>query len=158
MTTITSTRPAPTGRSGGLGYLPGVDGLRAVAVAAVVLFHARVVDGGFIGVDVFFVISGFLITALAVGEIDRTGRLAPARFWGRRARRLLPAMYLVCAAVVVWTVLNPPAPRQFARDVVATLAYVANWTRVRDGDEYFAAHDEPSLLEHTWSLAVEEQF
>ncbi len=144
-------------RGGRLGYLPGLDGLRAVAVSAVFLFHADVVPGGFLGVDVFFVISGFLITALAIGEIERTGSLSLGKFWGRRARRLLPALYLLVAAVVVWALIDG-IPDLLGGDVVATLAYVANWARVGDGYEYFAAYDQPSLLEHTWSLAVEEQF
>ncbi len=147
----------PVERGGRLGYLPGLDGLRAVAVSAVFLFHADVVPGGFLGVDVFFVISGFLITALAIGEIERTGSLSLGKFWGRRARRLLPALYLLVAAVVAWAFIDG-VPDGLGRDVVATLAYVANWVRVGDGYEYFAAYDQPSLLEHTWSLAVEEQF
>ena len=148
---------ASSSRGGRLGYLPGVDGLRAVAVSAVFLFHADVLPGGFLGVDVFFVISGFLITALAVGEIERTGGLALGKFWGRRARRLLPALYLLCAAVVGWALIDG-VPDRLGREGIATLAYVANWARLGDGYEYFAAYDEPSLLEHTWSLAVEEQF
>ena len=147
----------PVERGGRLGYLPGLDGLRAVAVSAVFLFHADVVPGGFLGVDVFFVISGFLITALAIGEIERTGSLSLGGFWGRRARRLLPALYLLVGAVVVWALIDG-IPDGLGRDVVATLAYIANWVRVGDGYEYFAAYEEPSLLEHAWSLAVEEQF
>jgi peptidoglycan/LPS O-acetylase OafA/YrhL len=148
---------SPIERGGRLGYLPGLDGLRAVAVSAVFLFHADVVPGGFLGVDVFFVISGFLITALAIGEIERTGTLSLSQFWSRRARRLLPALYVLCTGVVAWALIDG-VPERLGRDVFATLAYVANWARLGEGYEYFAAYDEPSLLEHTWSLAVEEQF
>ena len=144
-------------RGGRLGYLPGLDGLRAIAVSAVFLFHADVLPGGFLGVDVFFVISGFLITALAIGEIEHTGGLALGKFWARRARRLLPALYLLCAAVIAWALIDG-VPDRLGREVLATLAYVANWARLADGYEYFAAYEEPSLLEHTWSLAIEEQF
>lgn len=151
--------PAPGDhRQSALGYLAGLDGLRGIAVSAVFLFHANVLSGGFLGVDVFFVISGFLITALAVNEIELSGRLSIGRFWARRVRRLLPAMYLLCSAVVLWALANPPVPSELGRDVVSTLTYVANWVRVGDGYEYFAAYAEPSLLEHTWSLAIEEQF
>jgi peptidoglycan/LPS O-acetylase OafA/YrhL len=142
-----------------LGYLPGVDGLRAVSVLAVFLFHAGVLDGGFIGVDVFFVISGFLITALAITEIERVGRLGLGAFWARRARRLLPALMLVCATVLVYSVIEGGAAlRRVGRDVTATILYVANWAQIGDGRDYFASYDAPPLLQHAWSLAVEEQF
>ena len=149
---------SPPSRSGRLGYLPGLDGLRALAVSAVFLHHAGVLDGGFLGVDVFFVISGFLITALAVGEIERSGRLGLGAFWGRRARRLLPALFALCAAVIAWAAFADEPIESLGREVAATVLYVANWDRLREGYEYFAAYEEPSLLEHTWSLAIEEQF
>ena len=142
-----------------LGYLPGIDGLRAVAVSAVFLFHAGVLDGGFIGVDVFFVISGFLITALALAEIERDGHLRLGAFWARRARRLLPALMLVCAAVLVYSVAEGGAAlRRAGRDITTTMLYVANWAQIGDGRDYFASYDAPPLLQHAWSLAVEEQF
>jgi peptidoglycan/LPS O-acetylase OafA/YrhL len=142
-----------------LKYEPGVDGLRALSVGAVFLFHAGVVSGGFIGVDVFFVISGYLITALALAEIDRTDRLALGSFWARRARRLLPAMLLVCAAVLGYSVIEGGgALQRVGRDVGYALLYVANWGQVGQGRDYFALYESPSLLEHAWSLAVEEQF
>jgi peptidoglycan/LPS O-acetylase OafA/YrhL len=142
-----------------LGYLPALDGLRAVSVGAVFLFHAGVVSGGFVGVDVFFVISGFLITGLALVEIEDTGRLSLGGFWSRRARRLLPALFVLCAAVVVHAaVVGDGAARRVGRDVIGALAYVSNWTQLGAGRSYFARYEEPSLLEHTWSLAVEEQF
>jgi peptidoglycan/LPS O-acetylase OafA/YrhL len=146
-------------RSGRLAYLPGVDGLRAVAVIAVFLFHAGVLDGGFIGVDVFFVISGYLITALAISEIERNGRLGLGAFWARRARRLLPALMLVCGAVLVYSIAEGGAAlRRVGRDITATILYVANWAQIGAGRDYFAAYDAPPLLQHAWSLAVEEQF
>ncbi|MGK0274706.1 MAG: peptidoglycan/LPS O-acetylase OafA/YrhL [Ilumatobacter sp.] len=117
------------------------------------------VSGGFIGVDVFFVISGYLITALALAEIDRTDRLALGSFWARRARRLLPAMLLVCAAVLGYSVIEGGgALQRVGRDVGYALLYVANWGQVGQGRDYFALYESPSLLEHAWSLAVEEQF
>ena len=149
---------APSSRSGRLGYLPGLDGLRALAVSAVFLHHAGVLEGGFLGVDVFFVISGFLITALAVDEIERSGRLRLGPFWGRRARRLLPALFALCAVVAAWAAFADEPARSLRREVTATILYVANWDRLREGYEYFAAYEEPSLLEHTWSLSIEEQF
>ncbi|MEM9041675.1 MAG: acyltransferase [Actinomycetota bacterium] len=153
-----SDAAVPGDRGRGLGYLPGLDGLRAVAVAAVFAFHAGVLDGGFLGVDVFFVISGFLITGLAVQEIESEGRLRLGAFWARRARRLLPAVIALCAAVVAWSFTGGRRTDSLDGEVTSTLLYVANWHRLRSGYEYFAAYDEPSLLEHTWSLAVEEQF
>ena len=140
-------------------YEPGIDGLRALSVGAVFLFHAGAVSGGFIGVDVFFVISGYLITALALAEIDRNDRLALGAFWASRARRLLPAMLLVCAAVVGYSLIaGGGALQRVGRDVGYALLYVANWGQVGQGRDYFALYESPSLLEHAWSLAVEEQF
>lgn len=149
----------PTVQPPRLGYEPGLDGLRAVAVSAVFLFHAGVLSGGFIGVDVFFVISGFLITSLIVSEIERNGRLALGAFWARRARRLLPAIYAVMAAAIVYSLWEGGAAlRRIGEDVVATMFYVANWAQLSEGRDYFAQYEAEPLLEHTWSLAVEEQF
>lgn len=142
-----------------LGHLPALDGLRALAVIAVFLFHAGAISGGFVGVDVFFVVSGFLITALAITEIEQLGGLRLGAFWARRARRLLPAVFLLCAAVIVASAsLGGGAARRVGRDVLSTLAYVANWTQVGEGRDYFARYETPSLLHHAWSLAIEEQF
>jgi peptidoglycan/LPS O-acetylase OafA/YrhL len=146
-------------RGSAITYLPGLDGLRALAVGAVFLFHAGVTSGGFIGVDVFFVISGFLITAIAVAEVERTDRLSLGRFWARRVRRLLPAMLVVVGAVLVYSIAEGGAAlRRVGRDAASTLLYVANWAQIGEGRDYFAAYDAPPLLEHAWSLAVEEQF
>jgi peptidoglycan/LPS O-acetylase OafA/YrhL len=142
--------------------VPALDGVRGLAVAAVVAFHLgiRRVRGGLLGVDVFFVLSGYLITGLVLSEWRTTGDVSLARFWGRRARRLLPALLLVLVVVAVssrW--LLPPDQLPAVRgDVLATLFYVANWHSVIAHHGYFAAFAAPSPLLHTWSLAVEEQF
>ncbi|MEP1124852.1 MAG: acyltransferase family protein [Ilumatobacter sp.] len=142
-----------------LPYLPGLDGLRAVAVGAVFLFHAGVVDGGFIGVDVFFVVSGFLITSIALAEVDTTGRLALGRFWARRVRRLYPALAALTAAVAAYSFAQGGRVlERMPGDVISTLLYFANWFQVGEDRDYFATYDSPPLLEHAWSLAVEEQF
>ena len=131
---------------------------------AVVAFHGGALRGGFIGVDVFFAISGYLITGLALSEIDASGRLDLVGFWIRRARRLLPALFLVVTTTLAVVFVADQsfdtdiAPSDLSTDVLATIAYVANWTRAFGGDPYFDAYEAPSLLQHTWSLAVEEQF
>src|SRR5215468_10232026 len=115
-------------------YRPALDGVRALAVAAVVLFHAGVpgLTGGFLGVDAFFVLSGFLITSLLLAEHDKRGRIGLAAFWGRRARRLLPALLvmLVFVAVAGRRVLPPVELRLLRGDALATLGYVANWRMI----------------------------
>ena len=144
------------------GYVPALDGIRALAVVAVLAFHGGVswMEGGFLGVDAFFVLSGYLITALLLRERARTGRIDLVAFWGRRARRLLPALLLVVATV---TVVAPPIlPEQEVRllrgDGLAALFYVANWRMISRGGDYFAQTAAPSPLQHTWSLGIEEQF
>ncbi|MCU1353208.1 MAG: hypothetical protein JWM05_2417, partial [Acidimicrobiales bacterium] len=145
-----------------LGYQPALDGLRAVAVSAVVLYHGGVSwgRGGFLGVDVFFVISGFLITTLLVEEWRATGRIALGEFWARRVRRLLPALALVLVAVAAYAALLAPdvTRRALRADGLATLFYVANWRLVLSHQSYFEQLAGPSPLLHTWSLAVEEQW
>lgn len=144
------------------GRVPALDGLRAVAVAAVLAFHGGMpgASGGFLGVDAFFVLSGYLITSLLLAESARTGRVDLAAFWGRRARRLLPALLLVVVAVAVGArVLLPPEELRLLRgDGAAALLYVANWRMIDRGSDYFAQTAAPSPLEHTWSLGIEEQF
>lgn len=154
---------APTGRPGGttLSYLPGLDGMRALAVIAVLLYHAGLawVPGGFLGVEVFFVISGYLITALLLAEWRQKGSIDLKAFWLRRARRLLPALYLLLVGTLAFAVLF--LPEEVARlrdDVVAALGYVTNWLLIFSQESYFEAAGRPSLLQHLWSLAVEEQF
>ena len=145
-----------------IGYQPALDGIRALAVAAVVLFHAGVagLDGGFLGVDTFFVLSGFLITSLLLTEHRRTGRLDLGRFWIRRARRLLPALLAMLLTTVVagHILLDPDALGLLRTDAYATLAYIANWRMIFRGTGYVAATAAPSPLQHTWSLGIEEQF
>ncbi len=144
------------------GRRPWLDGVRALAVTAVVLYHGGVgwMPGGFLGVDAFFVLSGYLITSLLLKELDRTGRIDLWAFWGRRARRLLPALLAMLAAVAVYGAVFLPT-RQLTSlrdDAFATLLYVANWRFIFSGTGYFAQFADPSLLLHTWSLAIEEQF
>jgi peptidoglycan/LPS O-acetylase OafA/YrhL len=143
-------------------FRPDIEGLRAVAVIAVVLFHAGVpgVGGGFIGVDVFFVVSGFLITGLLWREASNTGSVRLARFYGARARRLLPAAVTVlvatCAASAV--LLPPLQARSVIGDGIASALYVGNYRFAIQGTDYLAADAPPSPMQHYWSLGVEEQF
>ena len=143
-------------------YVPGLDGLRGVAVIAVLLFHGGVswAKGGFLGVDAFFVLSGYLITALLLGEWAGEGTISLRAFWIRRARRLLPAMLAVVMAVAAYgTWLLPADAKESLRgDGLATLGYVANWRFVVSDASYFGAAELPSPLRHMWSLAIEEQF
>jgi len=149
---------APQDKSG---YLPGLDGIRAIAVAAVVLYHlqAPFADGGLLGVSVFFTLSGFLITSLLLTEFDRSGRIALGSFWVRRARRLLPAILLLVPVVVIATfVARPDRLAAVTRDGLYALLYVANWATILRGGDYFQRFSGPGPLDHLWSLAIEEQF
>ena len=144
-----------------LPYLPGLDGVRAVAVVAVLLFHlpARLLPGGFLGVDVFFVLSGFLITTLLLAELEGTGRVRFGQFYLRRARRLLPALIavLVVSTLLVLTVARDAAA-VFRQDAIAALTYTTNWWYIFDARTYFELLGRPPLLQHLWSLGIEEQF
>jgi peptidoglycan/LPS O-acetylase OafA/YrhL len=142
-------------------YRPGLDGLRALAVVGVLLYHAGVhwVPGGFLGVDLFFVLSGYLITSLLVAEVERTGAISFADFFRRRAWRLLPALGLVLVATTAALVLFWPQELAKVRgDIVASFGYVTNWWFIVRHQSYFQATGRPSPLQHLWSLAVEEQF
>ncbi len=146
---------------GEMGYLPGLDGVRALAVLGVLLYHADAtwLGGGFLGVDVFFVLSGFLITSLILEEFDRSGRVDFAKFYLGRARRLLPALLLMLAAVAIAVAFfYRDAAAQTRQDIVASLFYVNNWWYVLADQSYFEAIGRPPVLKHLWSLAVEEQF
>jgi peptidoglycan/LPS O-acetylase OafA/YrhL/lysophospholipase L1-like esterase len=143
-----------------LSYRPALDGLRAVAVMAVIAYHfgAGWLQGGFLGVDLFFVLSGYLITSLLLLEWGRSHTIHFGGFWARRARRLLPALFLVLIAVALWGrfVLVSDQWGALRSDSIWTLFYGANWHFIWSGQSYFTA--EPSMLRHAWSLAIEEQF
>lgn len=144
-----------------LGYLPGLDGLRALAVMAVLVFHgdASWLPGGYLGVEVFFVLSGFLITTLLLREWRREGTISLTEFWGRRARRLLPALFVLLVATLSYALLfEADEVVRLREDTLAALAYVTNWFLIFGDQPYFATAERPSLLQHLWSLAVEEQF
>jgi peptidoglycan/LPS O-acetylase OafA/YrhL len=144
-----------------LPYMPGIDALRAIAVLAVFAYHvgAGWMPGGFLGVDVFFVISGYLITALLLGEYRRTGHLDVLRFWLRRARRLLPAVAVMIAVTLFLAAIFIPEDIHDLRgDAVASLLYVNNWHLIFSDQSYFEQFARPSLFRHLWSLSVEEQF
>jgi len=139
-----------------------LDGVRALAVAGVVLYHGGVsaLRGGFLGVDVFFVLSGFLITSLLVVELEHRGHLSLGRFYERRARRLLPALVLLIGLVTVYASVGVPhgSIPSLPGQVLGTMAYVGNWTLISGHATYFTLGLPPSPLQHTWSLAIEEQF
>ncbi len=143
-----------------MGYQPSLDGLRALSVGVVLLYHAGFswMHGGFFGVEVFFVVSGFLITSLLLDEHERTGGVSLRHFWHRRARRLFAALAAVLLAVAVWTALWGSAEQrsQVRREVVWSIFYVNNWGQILGNVPYFAG--DPSMLRHLWSLAVEEQW
>ena len=154
--------PHQSSPTSGSEYLPAIDGLRAVAVAAVVAYHLGLpwARGGFLGVDLFFVLSGFLITGLLLREREQTGRIDLAHFYRRRARRLLPALFLMLAAVSAWVAATGTAAdvTSLRADAVAAVGYVANWRLVLSHSGYFAQFSAPSPLRHAWSLAIEEQY
>src|SRR5580698_5573861 len=145
-----------------LAYLPALDGMRACAVLAVMMFHGGIphMDGGFMGVDAFFVLSGFLITSLLLGEWRQALTIKLGAFWARRARRLLPALLLMLLFVAFFaSVIVPKGTYGALRlDALATLLYVSNWHFILVNSNYFNETSASSPLLHTWSLAVEEQF
>jgi peptidoglycan/LPS O-acetylase OafA/YrhL len=141
-----------------LGRRPGLDAVRGLAVAGILLFHSAPdwFSGGFLSVDVFFVLSGFLITTLVLGEVDSTGKLSLRGFWTRRAKRLVPALVVVAAAVVVAAYAGAYRGAPIGRDVIGAFTWSSNW--VQSGGDYFAQVEAPSPMENFWSLAIEEQF
>jgi peptidoglycan/LPS O-acetylase OafA/YrhL len=145
-----------------LSYIPALDGVRAFAVLGVMAYHGDIswLPAGFLGVDAFFVLSGFLITSLLISEWQRRGTIFLGQFWARRARRLLPALLMLLVFVVLYANFVAPAGTYpgLRLDSLSTLFYVANWHFILIGSNYFDQTSLPSLLTHTWSLAVEEQF
>ncbi|WGV57122.1 acyltransferase family protein [Brevibacillus brevis] len=142
-------------------YMAGIDGLRALAVLAVIIYHLNYdwAPGGLLGVGIFFVLSGYLITDLLIAEWNRNGRLDMKNFWLRRARRLLPALFLMLFVVVAGVAILSPAQLETIRgDVGAAVLYMSNWWLVFHDVSYFEKFGPPSPLGHLWSLAVEEQF
>ncbi|QZY28250.1 acyltransferase family protein [Nocardioides coralli] len=143
-------------------YRPALDGLRTVAVYAVLLFHTGHpwALGGFVGVDLFFVLSGFLVTSVLLSEIDRTGTLKVGMFYTRRVRRLLPAAVVaIVATCAVFVLVTPVTERvELVRDAQSALLYVANWHFLVESGDYFATDVDRSPFLHFWSLAIEEQF
>ena len=151
--------PEPAER--GQRYIPGLDGLRAVAVLAVIAYHLNLpwAQGGLLGVGVFFTLSGYLITDLLLTRYDLTGRLDLGRFWQRRALRLLPALLAMLITVTAWTtVWHSSRVGALRSGVFAALTYVSNWQLIGQHVSYFAQFGPPAPLGHLWSLAVEEQF
>ncbi|GAA1802715.1 SGNH hydrolase domain-containing protein [Luedemannella flava] len=161
MVTIAAPRPVTSHRVAP-GFRPDIEGLRAVAVLLVVLHHAGVpmLDGGYVGVDVFFVISGYLITTLLSQELHGTGRIRLSRFYARRATRLLPAAVLVIVVTVAasWLLMPTTRLRGLAGDAITSALYTVNYRTAAAGIDYFQSTSPPSPLQHFWSLAVEEQF
>ena len=151
--------PKPAG--GAQRYVPGLDGLRALAVLAVIAYHVGLswAPGGLLGVGVFFTLSGYLITDLLLGQYESAGSLRMLDFWRRRARRLLPALFVMLAVVAGWVALLQRGQLPALRGAMAAAAtYVSNWWLIAENSSYFARFGPPSPLGHLWSLAVEEQF
>lgn len=151
----------PPDASTRLPYLAGLDGLRAIAVISVLLYHAQFgwAIGGFLGVEVFFVISGYLITSLLLAEWREREGIDLKHFWMRRAKRLLPALFaLIAVTTLVAVIFLPDEVASLRGDVLSALAYVTNWNFIFGQKSYFETIGRPSMVQHLWSLAVEEQF
>jgi len=144
-----------------MGYQPALDGLRALRVIAVILYHANLawLPGGFIGVEVFFVVSGYLITALLIGERVSTGKISLQQFWLRRARRLLPALgTMLLATAIAVAFVKPEFAPAFRRDIAAAMLYFSNWWQIFFVTVPYFAPVDPPILRHLWSLSIEEQW
>ena len=144
------------------GFRPDIEGLRTIAIGAVVLYHAGIpaVSGGFVGVDLFFVLSGFLITGMLLRELEQTGRIRLREFWARRARRLLPAAatVLTFTALISLVVMPETLRTETATAIVYSTLYAANWYFANNSLDYLNSEEAPSPVLHFWSLGVEEQF
>jgi peptidoglycan/LPS O-acetylase OafA/YrhL len=144
------------------GFRGDIEGMRAIAIVAVLASHAglAVFAGGYVGVDVFFVISGYLITRLLLGEVDRSATISLPRFYARRVRRLLPlaAILLMTVAALSLAIFSPLRSVEVSGDIVSSALYAANWHFAAQSVDYFAQNLEPSPVLHLWSLAIEEQF
>ncbi len=149
-----------TSARGPQSHIRALDGLRGLAIFGVVLYHGGHLIGGYLGVDLFFVLSGFLITSLLLAEHHATGSISLSAFWVRRARRLVPALGLVLLGIAAYCIViaEPTELTRIRGDALATIGYVANWRAIFAGQSYFALFSSPSPLQHTWSLAIEEQF
>jgi peptidoglycan/LPS O-acetylase OafA/YrhL len=150
-----------TGEQGArIPHVSALDGARGLAVAGVLLFHGNHLRGGYLGVDFFFTLSGFLITSLLLAESTRSSRVNLGGFWARRARRLLPALAVLMVGVALYAqfLARPAELSQIRGDAFATLFYEANWHEIFSHASYFTLFTAPSPLNHTWSLAIEEQF
>ena len=141
--------------------MPGLDGIRAIAVVLVIAYHVGVpqAKGGMLGVGVFFTLSGYLITDLLLAHWSRHENLGLGRFWLHRARRLLPAVFVLLVAVSVWVALFDASQlASVRRQVVSGAFYFANWSTIAQHGSYFARFAAPLPLDHLWSLSIEEQF
>ena len=152
--------PAAAAPRRGLAHEPALDGLRGVALMGIIAFHLHRFPGGFLTVDLFFALSGFLITSLLLTEARATGGVGLGAFWARRARRLLPALWVTLVGVgVLLLIYTPEAERAgFRDDALSTLGYIFNWQRLTETSSYWDLFSQPSPLEHMWTLAIEEQF
>ena len=168
MTSEGAEQPTPKGHTGqgkqpkkGVRYIPALDGLRAIAVLAVIAYHLGLpgCSGGLMGVTVFFVISGYIVTKILLVEFSRTGKISFKDFYIRRAKRLLPAIILVIAAVgALCTIFNQVLLTKMRPEVIPSLFFVNNWWQIFNDASYFENIGLPSPLTHFWSLAIEEQF
>ncbi|TDM02289.1 acyltransferase family protein [Macrococcus carouselicus] len=141
-------------------YLPGLDGLRAIAVISIIIYHLnpKFLPGGFLGVDTFFIISGYLITSILLREYEETGSLNLFKFYSKRIKRLFPAIWFLLITLFTYCVLFEQSILfQLKKDIIAAFFYVSNWWYIFDDVDYFQAL-EPRPLQHLWSLAIEEQF